>query len=280
MNTKIKMGVTIGVVLIVTIIVMGGLFLLRNNTQEVENKSLSPNLNTLPVENNHPSQASNLDTSSTANETPSDKSIYGANTLFIDIAGSSVPLLTNPSSQRQGSFLGTIFREIKNAEMEFGDGSGDITIPTPLSGTYHLDLTGNIARDLKVHIIYVDTSGVFTEEKLMVYTHSDTASIAFTLSPGTKNPIILNPSIKTPTNIVLSISGSSFILKWDSISDANSYRIYRYYKGLPYWEYVADTKVTNYTDTSAPANTSIRYAISAVKVDGSRSFMSNPIRSD
>ncbi|MDD6488975.1 MAG: fibronectin type III domain-containing protein [Clostridia bacterium] len=84
------------------------------------------------------------------------------------------------------------------------------------------------------------------------------------LKVGTVTNMLNTPSI---TGVSNSYSGIS--IKWDKVSGAEKYRVFRKV-GSGSWTKVADTKSTSYTDKNVKSGTSYSYTVCCISSDGKR----------
>ena len=84
--------------------------------------------------------------------------------------------------------------------------------------------------------------------------------------------------VSAPTVTVTAVTGG-VNLKWNAISNANSYKIYRKYNGAKSWTLLAtvDNDVTTYLDTAAISGRNIDYAVQVCCDDAESDIVANRI---
>ena len=78
---------------------------------------------------------------------------------------------------------------------------------------------------------------------------------------------VLTVELATPTLVSASASGNGIVFKWNAVSGAVKYRVYRKYAGVN-WTAVANVAATGYTDTNVTRGTVYTYTVRCLSADG------------
>ncbi len=199
--------------------------------------------------------------------------------------------LTDPQDRTLGlnPESGALADGFGNAKAQMAKGNCNLSIPDPAYGAYTLAVTGDSAREFRLSIGFMSTAKT-NDYMAMGYQHGSTVYVRFTLNAAAEKPLTVTESPKIPQGIQANplSSGGNLLtrLSWQVVSDptVTGYRIYGRLSDEPFMTFLGNTAGTFY-DTghvwSAQADTPVwLYAVSAIKADGTESFLGDFVRND
>lgn len=212
------------------------------------------------------------------------------NTISLLIDGRVQPYIVD--SEGRGSGInptsGKGENDVPNTTVSVNGDVGCISTSNPPDGTYTLYLKGIYNEDYRLNIGYTDDKGT----KLVDYigfNHASTLSFTFTINSSSKEKISINhtplPPIKLQADAV-DAGGLKTKLVWEGSSnpDVAGYNIYSREDDEPYLAQIGSTADVYYdTIHDWAENSSIKtriYAVSAVKTDGTESFLSDMVENN
>jgi hypothetical protein len=210
--------------------------------------------------------------------------------LYLTFHGRIQPYIIDPQDRSLGVNYtsGVIEEVISDSEVNIDATSGSLSIANPVDGTYTVYLKGIYNENYTINLGYMDS----TESKEIRYrgfNHANTTSFTFTVNSGSLEKITINLTPFPPTGLqadALDSSGLKTQLSWTANTepDVTGYIIYSKYNDEPYLSQIG-TSTTNSFDTGHPwtENATIKtrlYAVSAVKADGTESFLSNMVENN
>jgi len=216
--------------------------------------------------------------------------VAGANDLTIAIQGRVQPCVFDYYGKKSGinPITGLREDEIPDATISMGVDVGYIIIHNATDGTYTLYLKGSHSEDYRLEIGYTDSE----KTKTLSYpgfNDSTTTWCAFTVDSTAEERITIDTAYLPPTGLRADAINSGSLLTrltWDAsaIPGVTGYNIYSKQIDAPYLTRIG-TSAINLFDTGHPwaANTSIPtriYAVSAVKADGTETFLSDMVTND
>lgn len=211
--------------------------------------------------------------------------------LSIATTGTVRPLITTPSGQKIGIENGQFVNQVpERTDVNIGVDSGVINIESTADGTYTVTLADTVARDYTITIRFSDSAGSKDVFSARGFNHAGSISFTFNLvSTSSENQLIINHTPSQPTGLqadAVDSDGLKTRLTWDLSTDSNvdHYNIYAKDIDEPYLTQIG-TSSTNSYDTGEPwaINSSIKtrvYAVSAVKGDGTESFLSDMVQNN
>jgi hypothetical protein len=217
--------------------------------------------------------------------------VASTKSLSIATQGTVRPLIITPLGQKIGIENGLYVNEAPDrTEVNIGIDSGGIKIEDPADGTYTVILADTIARDYKIAISFSDSSGSPSMFAAHGFNHAGTLSFTFTLdSTSSGNQILINHTPPPLTGLqadAVNSGGLKTRLTWTASTspDVDHYNIYSRYDDEPYLTMIG-TSSTNLYDTGDPwaIDSSFKtrvYAVSAVKADGTESFLSATVENN
>jgi hypothetical protein len=223
------------------------------------------------------------------------KSAYAVQTtsatssLSIAVTGRAQPLLISPAGQKSGIDNGVPVSNIPGTEQSIGVDAGNIGIENPVEGTYTVSMSGVHEEDYNIIIEYTDITGANTASSAHGFNHANTTSFTFTVNSGSVERIIVTHAPFPPTNLIADAIDTGSLttrLTWANGTDhdIDHYNIYSKYDDAPYLTQIGSSTVNAYdTGHSWASDSSINtriYAVSAVKSDGSESFLSNMVENN
>ena len=204
--------------------------------------------------------------------------------LSIGITSSVEPLLTAPDNLQYGMdpATGLVLRDIPETDFEFDQNGGGFSIQNPQLGTYTVMLNGRADRDFAVSVSYIGSNGEESIIDVHGYSHTDVTTFTFTIDASASPAVTINPPVIIPTGLTLDInSENKVVLNWNEMGgDIIWYFVYKQSAGDPWPKKIAEVSAAAYIDEDIAAGQSYLYTICALKSDGSRSFLSEYIRSD
>ena len=211
--------------------------------------------------------------------------------LTISVFGRAQPYLTDSSGRKIGINPSTYDQENDFSEgglVNMGAESGSIVINDPEDGEYTLQLKDGYAEDFQLVFSYRDGE-TNVEKNFGNYTPGASISFGFTLDSASTDLLTVNRSPAAPTSLqadAYTSGGLKTKLCWSASSGTGvtSYQVYSKGEDEAVLAPLATTSATCYeTDDLWAADSSIQtnlYAVSALKADGSESFLSDPVRNN
>ncbi|MGD9730863.1 MAG: LamG-like jellyroll fold domain-containing protein [Desulfamplus sp.] len=177
-----------------------------------------------------------------------------------------------------------------DGEVIFLSDSGSISVNNSVNGTYKLDITSIYEEDYNLNISYAG-SEINASIDLHGFNYAGMQSIYITLDSFAANPITvtMNPAVPTgfTANIAAGAAGQSITrLAWSSSTDTSvkSYKVYGKPADDTYFSYLGSSTEASYLTTNAWAGNEEtpvwQYAVSAVKQDGTESFLSEIVENN
>ena len=204
--------------------------------------------------------------------------------LSISVHGSVTPYLTDPYGKKIGinPATGALENETSGGTVNMDSGSGNISIESPLTGTYTVQLKSGLSRDYSVEISYGDTD---VNNLLMIKGFNDAkiTSFSFSLDKNSSDIITILSTPQPPTDVQADIINGTLKtqLSWtpSTDSDVTGYRIYGSKADEPFLSLLGTSTIplfdTGHDWASTSAIPAWIYAVSAVKANGTESFLSN-----
>ena len=212
------------------------------------------------------------------------------NGLLISVRGRVQPYVTDPLVRKSGINPTTNQREdeIPGGTISMDLDGGSISIENPADGTYTLNLKNAYAEDYRLILSYMDDVTNVRNEYLG-FNHANTITFTFSVDSASTNKLVFDHTPLAPTGLQadpVDSGGLKTKLTWNAATDPDvaGYNIYSRGKDEPSLAQIGITTDT-FFDTGDPwaENASIPtrlYAISAVKGDGTESFLSNMVTND
>jgi hypothetical protein len=212
------------------------------------------------------------------------------NTLILSVHGRVSPYIIDPSGIKSGinPLTNLMEDEIPDSEVDVNSDAGTITLSNASDGIYTANLKSSKEENYKLILSYMDENSAVQYE-FRGFNHANTTSFTFTVSSGSADKITVNHTPLPPTNLqadAIDLEGLKTQLSWTASADPDvtHYNIYSKYGDEPYLTQIG-TATGNSYDTGHPwaSDSSIKtriYAVSAVKADGTESFISNMVRND
>ena len=178
--------------------------------------------------------------------------------------------------------------DIPGSSLDVGTDSGNITIDNPADGLYTVYVKNNNSEDYSLIFAYSEAGNTITKS-LVGFNHANTTSFTFTVNSASTDKITVNNAPLPPTNLLadaVDSNGLKTVLSWTANTDpgVTGYNIYAKYDDEPYLAQIGSSTTNSYDTGDAWAvNSSIKtriYAVSAVKGDGTESFLSNMVQND
>ncbi|MFZ3137149.1 MAG: alpha/beta fold hydrolase [Thermodesulfovibrionales bacterium] len=209
--------------------------------------------------------------------------------LSIAVTGRVQPLLISPTGQRSGIDNGVAVSNIPGTEQSIGVDAASIGIESPTDGTYTLSMSGLYEEDYDLIIEYAGSTGENSILSAYAFNHANTTSFTFTVNSGSTDKLIMNKTPLPPTGLqadAIVSGGLKTRLTWTANTEigVTGYNIYTKYIDEPYLQQIGTVTGTTF-DTNDPwasdsgIITSI-YAVSAVKANGTESFLSNMVENN
>lgn len=213
------------------------------------------------------------------------------NTFSLLVRGRAQPYVADPLNRKSGINPYNLDpeHEIPNSNMVMNVSYGVINIENAIDGLYNVYLKSNHNEDYWLDISYMDDTGKFVNKAYLVFGHANIISFTFRISSSSKDKFIINhlplPPVKLKAE-VLDSGGLKTKLVWEGSNESSvkSYNIYSKYNDEPYLKQIGNTMNTYYnTEHLWAKDLSIKtriYAISALKFDGTESFLSNVVENN
>ena len=206
-------------------------------------------------------------------------------TLGILVQGRVSPLLVDPTGKKSGinQTTGLQENEIANAAVSADQESAGISVENVADGVYTLTLGGEGTEDSWVTVSYMDADAT-VERRMHHFSHAVAVSFTIMVNAAATERITITRNPDTPVNLLADAIGTSSLvtkLSWDTVSTTGvtGYNVYSRRDDEPFLTLVGTTSGTTY-DTADPwavddTVMSHLYAITAIKADGTESFLSD-----
>ncbi|MBI4682211.1 MAG: DUF1566 domain-containing protein, partial [Nitrospirae bacterium] len=212
------------------------------------------------------------------------------NTFTLSLFGRVSPYITDPLGRKSGINPNTNLMEdgIPDSTISINTDSGLISIDNISDGVYTVELKGNRSEDYKLLLSYMDVNGAVQYE-FRGFNHANTTSFTITVNSGSVEKITVNHTPLPPAGLQADavLSGSLMTqLTWTASPDPSvtGYNIYSKYDDEPYLTQIGSSIVNAYdTGHFWASDSSIKtriYAVSAVKADGTESFLSGMVKNN
>jgi hypothetical protein len=210
--------------------------------------------------------------------------------LYLAFHGRIQPYLLDPLGRGLGINYtnGLIDYIIPDSTVNIGANSGSLSIDNPLDGAYTVYLKNVYSEDYSLSIGFMDTTKAI-QLNYRGFNHTGTISFTFTVHSTSEERITINHTPLPPTGLQADAVSSGTLLtrlSWNASTDpeVTDYNIYSKAIDEPYLVQIGTSTVVFY-DTGDPwaENSSIKtriYAVSAVKGDGTESFLSAMVTND
>lgn len=210
----------------------------------------------------------------------------GAKMLTVSVLGRAQPYILDPSGRKSGIDPATGLRveEIPSTTLSMNGKGLNLTIEEPVDGEYTIHLTEGYTEDYKVLFYYMDAekSG---QKSAWLYSHGGADSFSFSLNSSAGEPLKINRIPAPPEGLQADPVETDGLLEtrlcWnsDSSGEVTGYNLYSREEDEASLSPLATTGAhcfdTGHLWTGdASAKTRI-YAVSALKADGTESFLSN-----
>jgi pimeloyl-ACP methyl ester carboxylesterase len=207
--------------------------------------------------------------------------------VYITLNGSMQFYVTAPDTKESGIKGGSLTNNISGGAVNFAGGAGSVAIENPVDGTYTVTITGTDPEDFTLAIGYSSASNNVNLSH-RGYIHG--TPIVFTFTINTALPsLTINHTPLPPTGLQanpVASGGLKTRLTWTASTspDVTGYNIYRKYVDEPYLQQIGSVTDTTFnTNDPWASDTSIItsvYAVSAVKANGTESFLSEFAEND
>ena len=209
-----------------------------------------------------------------------------ASVLAVQINGRASGYVQSPGGLESGIKEGALVEEIPGTEVLFSPDAGYIKIDNPSEGAYTVILNSPHQEDFGIELMYGNDQGI-TNRQMMAFSHGAPFSFSFTLDTASDEKITVQHTPETPTDLqadAVDQGGLKTRVSWNISSGASSYRIYAKNQGEPYLQLIGTTSGLSFdTDDEWAYVASITtrlYAVSAVNVQGTESFLSDMVKND
>ena len=210
--------------------------------------------------------------------------------LSLNFNGRIQPSVTDSLGRIVGINLvtGAVDNTMSSATIMMNANAGSILINNPMEGTYILTLKAIYSEDCSISVTY-DDSTKSTSKNFKMFSHADTRSFNFIINASSADTLVIQSTPRTPSDLradAINSSGLKTRLVWVSStsSDVTGYNIYSREIDAPYLSQLGNATGNSFdTGDTWAENASIKtriYAVSAVKVDGTESFLSNMVKND
>ena len=205
--------------------------------------------------------------------------------LTVFIQGRVSPFLTDPSGKSSGinPLTRTLENRIPNTTVTSNLAMASVSIDNPQDGAYILTLFGSEVEDYGLSLSWIGPEQT-TETRVIGFNSTGTKDVAFVVDSTKPEIVTIGSTPQPPTGLLADAVGTSSLLtrlSWQATGEAGvtKYHIYSRYDDEPYLTKIGEAVGTSF-DTNHPwsGDTAVRlriYAVSAVKGDGSESFLSN-----
>ena len=206
--------------------------------------------------------------------------------LTVFIQGRVSPFLTDPSGKSSGinPLTRTLENRIPNTTVTSNLAMASVSIDNPQDGAYILTLFGSDVEDYGLSLSWIGPEQT-TETRVIGFNSTGTKDVAFVVD-STKPEIVttIGSTPQPPTSLQADAVGTSSLLtrlSWQARGEVGviKYHIYSRYDDEPYLTKIGETVGTSFdTNHSWSGDAAVKlriYAVSAVKADGSESFLSN-----
>jgi hypothetical protein len=207
------------------------------------------------------------------------------NQFSISISGRGTPYLTGPFGESSGVNPDTGEREdgIAGCTLSMNGSGPTIAIQDAPDGDYLLKLDGDYSEDLRVDFSYLDAESSIVETR-RIFNDAGLLTVAFTIDGNAENRLTISRDPAAPTRLTADAvedSGLKTRLTWDPVSGATAYQVYAKEEDDAWLTRLAQVETPSH-DTGLPwaetsATPSRIYAVSAVRSDGTESFLSNRV---
>ncbi|MEK6777346.1 MAG: DUF1566 domain-containing protein [bacterium] len=218
------------------------------------------------------------------------KAVALQNTVALSFFGRISPYITDPSGSKSGINPATNVMEdgIPESTVAIDTDSGRIYIENAIDGVYTVDLKSVRSEDYRLILSYMDPVTTLQNE-FMGFSHAGTTSFTFTVDSASTEKMTIDHPPSPPTGLqadAVDSEGLKTRLTWSLSADpaVTGYNLYAKYTDEPYLAQIGISSGNSF-DTGDPwaENASIPtrlYAISAVKADGTESFLSGMVKND
>jgi len=212
------------------------------------------------------------------------------NLLSLLIQGRATACIVDPQGRKSGIDPETGLRvdEIPEAKISIDQKSGAISVENAPDGTYTLQFKGGSEEDCRLNLSYMNANDSQSANP-HVFLHTTPASFSFSINSAATNKLTINHTPLPPANLQADAVGTGGLttrLTWTASSDplVTGYTIYAKNYDEPYLAQVGTATGATY-DTGDPwaADATVKtriYAVSAIKSDGTESFLSTTSQND
>ncbi len=202
--------------------------------------------------------------------------------ITISVIGRAMPYVSDPSGMKTGINPDTFEQEdsISESAVSVTGEMSDIIIQNVSDGEYTLFLKDGYTEDFRLMFTYTDNEKT-VQQTYSSFSHEKTVSFTFTVDSNSTDRIIINRTPAPPANLQADFADSKTRLSWNAVSGAVSYNVYSKQEDEPYLALIGITEALFYdTANEWAADSSVItriYAVSAVKSDGTESFLSDMV---
>jgi pimeloyl-ACP methyl ester carboxylesterase len=212
------------------------------------------------------------------------------NQVAVMLFGRGRILVTDPSGKRCGldPVTDELLDEIPENDVSMDGEKAAVSFANGADGNYTISVKNAFNEDYRLAVSYIDDGSVVQKE-VAGFNHANTIAIPFTMNSAATNKITINQTPLAPANLqadAIDSGGLKTRLTWSASSDplVTDYNIYSKYFDEPYLAQVGtSTSATFDTADAWVTDTFVKtriYAVSAIKGDGTESFLSNMVQND
>jgi pimeloyl-ACP methyl ester carboxylesterase len=205
--------------------------------------------------------------------------------IYLNISGRVQPYLVDPLGNGCGINYSTGTREqnIAGCADTLSSGTSGISVENPTDGLYSLYLKGIYDEEIVLSIGYIDDHKTINSINF-AFIHSNSIVVNFIVNSMHETPITISHTPLQPSGIAaipFQESGLKTALTWEASTDPDvaSYNVYSKLVTEPFFKLLGSSPIPTFnTDHLWASNSSIStriYVVSALKTDGTESFLSN-----
>jgi hypothetical protein len=205
--------------------------------------------------------------------------------LTLSLHGPVTPYLTDPTGKKLGINPSTGLPEntFAQAALDLDSVSSELSISSPVDGTYTVQLHGSFSRDYRMEIGYLSLSGGSDMVSAIGFNHANTTTFTFSLNSSADPKLALALGPAAPSGLTaqpFNSGGLKTRLTWQASGDSlvTLYRVYSRKSDEPFMSLLGSSTSAAF-DTSHPwsADSTITprfYAVTDVRSSGVESFLS------
>ncbi|MBI5675180.1 MAG: DUF4214 domain-containing protein [Nitrospirae bacterium] len=212
------------------------------------------------------------------------------NILSLGMDGRVQPYIVDPNGNGSGinPNTGDMENYIPDTDVSIGIEAGNISLNNPVDGTYTVYLKGIYSEDYRLNIGYMDS----TETENYNYhgfNHAETISFTIMVNSASADKITVNHTPLPPTGLqaeAYDAGGLKTALTWTASADPSvtGYNIYAKFEDEPYLSQIGTSVTNSFNPGDAwvedAAIVTSQYAVSAIKADGTESFLSDMVENN